>query len=719
MAVVPVVSVRSGFAPLLLAFSLVAASAACGGGGETGGGAALDLVKPYNNLSLARPSALPLLAGASVEAGANHGGAVVPGANFRQDLLAESVVAVNERARFRPNWAAGTPNDQRRISAAFYFLDLEGAAATPALLLNWLDAPAADELWIGLADFVENRWVWRRLTDVRNVPLPSHTRFQRSADGAMAMVVLVLGSQESVLGNISTSDEEPVAFVNAGYPLAINLEGLTDWNTAAAFTDVFKTSRKWIPQLVGTSNPWDTGAPVNVDQDGWVTSLDPGAAVMTMMMTDQNGNVPTGRYVCLYEGDGGVNGSAFVISGIGTKVPGSHTPGRFEIDVGTNGNALYLKIEAINPQDYIRNIRVVMPGFEQTHDTTDVFHPSFVQSLEAFKILRFMDWGKTNNSTQAHWADRPRGTYSRYTTTLGTPIEVMIDLCNATQKDLWYCIPHEADDDYVTRAVELIRDRLNPELRLYLEYSNEVWNWIFTQATYAHNQGLALWPGDNAAWLHWYGLRTAQVMDLASAAFADEPAGRLVRIMATQSQNPGAGVESLDQEVTGPGDLAHQHVDVLAVAPYLGGHLGLAANEATTQAMTVEEVLDALEADSIAKNGPGGITEMNFNNAAARGLALISYEGGQHLVGVGAVVNNQVITDLFIAANRHPRMRQIYFDDMTRWSQRGGGMYTVFTHTYVPNKYGSWGILERLSQSRATAHKWLGVHDWLEARLSE
>jgi hypothetical protein len=714
MALLPPVPVRARCARAILGLALVAPLAACGGGGaESGGGSTLDLVKPYNNLNLARPSALPLAEGA------DSGAAVVPGASFRQDLLAESVEAVNTRARFRPNWAAGVPNEARRISAAFYFLDLNGASMTPALLLNWQTAPSTDNLWVGLADFVENRWVWRKLEDVRSVPLPSHSRFQRSADGYMACVLLVLGSEDSILGEITTDQEPAQGFVNADYPLAINLEGLTDWNTSVPYTDLFKTSRAWIPQLVGTSNPWDTGAPVNVDQDGWVTSLDPGAAVMTIMVTDQNGNMPTGRYVCLYEGDGGLNGSAFVISGIGAKVPNSHTPGRFEIDVGTNGNALYLKIEAINPQNYIRNIRVVMPGYEQTHASTNVFNPEFLNSLESFRILRFMDWGKTNNSPITTWSTRPRGTYCRYTTPLGTPIEAMVDLCNKTQKDLWYCIPHQADDDYVTRAVELIRDRLDPGLRLHLEYSNEVWNWIFSQATYAHNQGLLLWPGDNAAWLHWYGLRTAQVMDLASTAFAAETPGRLVRIMATQSQNPGASLESLDQEVTGPSDLAHAHVDVLAVAPYLGGHLGLAANEATTQAMTVTQVLDALEADSIAKNGAGGITEQNFNNAAARGLGLISYEGGQHLVGVGSVVNNQTITDLFIAANRHPRMRQIYFDDMTRWTQRGGGMYTVFTHTYVPNKYGSWGILERISQSRATAYKWLGVHDWLEAVLTD
>jgi len=699
---------------------LLTAVAACGGGGEVAGVPGLDLNKPYNNLALSKPAALPLVAnGGSTSNGGGSGSSLVMGADFRKDLVAENVFAVNTRARFRPNWSSGTAMAERRISAAFYFVDLSQASEVPSLLLDWSSKPRADELWVGFADFTENRWVWRKLSDVETVSLPSHSRFKRLADGYMACVLMVLGAQESVLDGIGTgAGRGSIGFANEGAPLGVNLEGLTDWNVAGAFTDVFKTSREWIPQLVGSGGPWDTGAAINMDPNGWVTSLGSGAAVITIMMTDQNGNLPTGRYVCLYDGDG-FNGSAFVVSGNGSVVPGSHTPGRFEIDVTNTFNSTFLKIEAINPADYIRNIRLIMPGFEQTYATTDVFHPTFLDSLSSFKVLRFMDWGKTNNSPMASWADRPGPNYCRNTTSRGTSLETMIALCNKARKDMWYCIPHKADDDFVTRAAELIRDSLDPDLRLFLEYSNEVWNWQFAQATYSHDQGLLLWPGDQNAWRHWYGFRTAQVMDLASAAFVDQLPGRLVRIIATQSNGPGGGLQSVDQEIDGPNDLAWMHVDLWAVAPYLGNTLGLAANEASTQAMSVSEVLDFLEADSATKHGPGGVSSINQANAAARGLTLITYEGGQHLVGIGSVVHNQVITDLFIAANRHPRMRQIYFDDMTRWTAVGGGIYMAFTHTYEPGKFGSWGLLESSSQNRNTAYKWLGLHDWLTIVTSQ
>ena len=63
----------------------------------------------------------------------------------------------------------------------------------------------------------------------------------------------------------------------------------------------------------------------------------------------------------------------------------------------------------------------------------------------------------------------------------------MIKLCNETQKDAWICVPHLADDDYITQMATLFRDQLDGNLNVYLEYSNEVWNWIFSQTHYNNN----------------------------------------------------------------------------------------------------------------------------------------------------------------------------------------------------------------------------------------
>jgi hypothetical protein len=49
---------------------------------------------------------------------------------------------------------------------------------------------------------------------------------------------------------------------------------------------------------------WDTGVPVAVDSDGYVTSLKPNQQVGFMHVRDLAAHGISGRYVVLYDGDG-------------------------------------------------------------------------------------------------------------------------------------------------------------------------------------------------------------------------------------------------------------------------------------------------------------------------------------------------------------------------------------------------------------------------------
>ena len=42
----------------------------------------------------------------------------------------------------------------------------------------------------------------------------------------------------------------------------------------------------------------------------------------------------------------------------------------------------------------------------------------------------------------------------------------MIHLSNVLGADMWVCVPHAADDSYVTSLATLIRDTLRPDLRV-------------------------------------------------------------------------------------------------------------------------------------------------------------------------------------------------------------------------------------------------------------
>jgi len=46
----------------------------------------------------------------------------------------------------------------------------------------------------------------------------------------------------------------------------------------------------------------------------------------------------------------------------------------------------------------------------------------------------------------------------------------MIDLCNAAHADCWLNIPALVDEDFIRNLALLAKERLAPDLNLYLEY---------------------------------------------------------------------------------------------------------------------------------------------------------------------------------------------------------------------------------------------------------
>lgn len=173
-------------------------------------------------------------------------------------------------------------------------------------------------------------------------------------------------------------------------PLGMNLSYVRDWSTQLAFVDVFKRARQWIPQQFD-DNVWDTGDTLNIDQYGWIASLDSGKAAGTLLFIGVNGNYPSGTYVCLYEGTGSFQ------FGFDATVTSSQ-PGRILLSVSPSEMGIHMKIVETDPVDPIRNIRVIMPGFEDTYQSQP-FHPKFLELMGNFKVIRFMDWMETNNST--------------------------------------------------------------------------------------------------------------------------------------------------------------------------------------------------------------------------------------------------------------------------------------------------------------------------------
>jgi hypothetical protein len=92
----------------------------------------------------------------------------------------------------------------------------------------------------------------------------------------------------------------------------------------------------------------------------------------------------------------------------------------------------------------------------------------------------------------------------------------------------------------------------------------------------------------------------------------------------------------------------------------------------------------------------------------------MAYEGGQHLVGHGGAENNEKLTQLFHAVNRHPKMKALYLRNLKDWEDAGGDLFCVFSSVGRPSKWGSWGVLEYAAQDPAQAPKYQALREYLD-----
>ena len=469
--------------------------------------------------------------------------------------------------------------------------------------------------------------------------------------------------------------------------VGINLWPIADWSTEWVFVDAFKHARSWIPQEV-SGYIWDTGQPLALTPEGWPL-LAPGQAAGTLLCRELGGHYPGGEYTALWDGSGEVE---FHFDAEVTQT----WPGGAKMTVTPSDAGIHVKVVASNTSDPVRNIRVLMPGFESNY-ATQIFHPLFLERLRGFTSLRFMDWQETNNSLQVNWNQRPRTDYFTQAGDSGVALEYMIALCNRLHCDPWFCMPHMATDAYVASFATLVEQQLDPDLRVYIEYSNEVWNPIFEQAQWAfqHGNALNLSSNEYQAQLFYHSLRSVEVFGVWESVFGGT--GRLVRVLGSHSANPWTGEQIMSYQD------AWQHADALGIAPYFGGTLGSGTQAATTITWNVEQVLDAC--DGLMQGTLASVAQ-NQDNAAQHGLALMAYEGGQHLVGVGSWITNQTLQNLFTEANRHPRMGELYERYLQGWEELGGSTFCAFSSCVTPSLFGQWGAMEWQDQPIAEAHKY-------------
>jgi len=319
--------------------------------------------------------------------------------------------------------------------------------------------------------------------------------------------------------------------------------------------------------------------------------------------------------------------------------------------------------------------------------------------MKDFKVIRFMNMSGITRNPISRWEQRPKlnnATWAGKQGVRGAPLEIMVALANMLNADPWFNLPHKADNNYIHRYAQYVKQHLKPGLKAYVEYTNEAWNTIFDQAHYVKDEGERLHLDSDRfkAGYKFFSIRSVQIFDIWEQTFGGT--SRLVRVMGSWAGWTRSSEMLLSYRN------AYKKTDAIAIAPYFFPKLAH-SKRARSVAQLFKMMYDPKERYSI----PSVLKDIRKNADMAKkfGVDLIAYEGGQHLVDWKARRINTHPTKLFIAANRNMRMAQAYTTFLRGWKANGGKLFVNFSAPRTYQWFGSWGTKEYISQSLSKAPK--------------
>jgi hypothetical protein len=492
--------------------------------------------------------------------------------------------------------------------------------------------------------------------------------------------------------------------------MGINIGPPFDYAGDRLYADVMKVSRDF--NISGTTTP----APV--DANGWPLSdfsfyvwqgIDKMNGTYTMTFSGQAANVKA-----VPGGDIPVTYDAATNTSTGTLNYTYTDPNFLVLYVTgtqrTSSSALGSGVTSM------KLMRPLTPGATQSYPSSALFNAPLKALVSKFSTIRFLDFVYTNSNAQKDWSDRPLPTWASVNRSLGGhsiggPWEHVILLSNETGKDAWINIPFGATDAYIKNVALMfaygsdganpytspqanpIYPPLNANLNLYVEYSNELWNFgaAFTQS--ANNKQAAmdeLVSTSGNSPLNWdngwhttaddytmswrrVAKRSVEISNLFRSVFGDNAMGTRIRpVLMSQLGNAGALLFDETKMMLdyynnlGGNFVANPHPP----SYYFYGAGGSGYYRPTTPPSS----LDALFADS--GMNPAGFTPALQDDAkrvAAMGLKRVAYEGGPSLD-----MTNTTTDNLYKQAVNDSRMTTTLVNMHNTWSSNGGELLVYF-----------------------------------------
>ncbi len=537
----------------------------------------------------------------------------------------------------------------------------------------------------------------------------------------------------------------------------------------------------------------------------WPYAVNPSNAPATW---PARGGTGVGKWVVTWTGNADVrlNGATFVAGESSGAATGALLNGRRVYQVGASNVGGHITVHAITTP--ITDLKVWLPNpanpSQSLENSGQFWHPTFLAQIAEsdHAFLRFMDWAQTNASPVIDWADRrlPRfamqhGVLNRRSPapgvanragdrSTGMAYEHMVALANTTNKDLWICLPHLATDAFVTNLANLLRygsDGVNPytstqsnpvhpplnsNLRVWVEYSNEIWSSgnAFAQGDWAQAQANA--QGISKAQFN--ARRTAKVWSLFQQRFGN--AQRLVRVAAIFTGNDTYTLAFLNELKTHGATLSPAvTVDVVSPTTYFGNGIqdwvyeqanlargtpdqwfhtaqdftaggvtrpvsvplnasepywtsaALAAQQAATFAEWRRRIFSGstFQGGGPDSTGTGGgfssTLRDNIFSIFGQRLPIVAYEGGPSLYTDyvdGGDVRDDGLTNFMIALNRRPEFAEIYRVQLNMAKAKGLATHGIFVDVSNWGRFGQWGHREFPGQPLAEAVKAKAVADW-------
>jgi hypothetical protein len=530
----------------------------------------------------------------------------------------------------------------------------------------------------------------------------------------------------------------------------MNLSSINDYSPGYPFKNLMSGARPWLTKSVDGSGPFNTelAEKIPLDAEGYPLELPvqpAGATAPQIVFTIIPNVTEPGRYVVLYDGEGELTPA------MTTKMVSS-APGRLLLQLSGGGKDEALEgicIKRSAKQNHVRNIRILAEADEKTDLAANPFRQDFLDYCKQWHSLRFMDWMATNNSLAKHWRGRKLpgffsmvgeggdaiGRWGKPASEFqqlfggGVALELMIQLANMTKTNPWFCMPHRATPGYMTEFARMVKARLDPDLKVYIEYSNEVWNWGFQQAGWMIQSKLAgdaVVASGMSAWKN--GIVPDFPYDGGTVAkdggeghpermaaldrfcfvpwekvFAGEDRARLIRVVGVQH----AWADTARR--TAKWVVEHGGADAIAPAGYVGPNQEIyarweAAGASLTAAQVIADMNEAFEKDSAKWTRDIAAIAKQYK------LHYLVYEGGQHIQPKDQ--KETPYMPALKAAQFDAGLYKVYMRNLALHQEIGCEFFMAFSSiSRQGTRWGSWGHQEYYGQPRSAIPKFGALLD--------